>query len=785
MITLSLSVHQIVDFLFRSGDIDDRIYNTSSMLEGTRLHKFYQDRQGNNYLKEYYLKYIFYVDDYELIVDGRSDGIILGPIVTIEEIKTTVDDLDHFFKENEMWHLAQAEFYAYIYAKTNNLNKINISLMYFSQNKKDRLKKLYNYDFDILEQKIYRYLNDYLSYQKTFLIKESLRDESLKNLSFPFPFIRNGQNELIESTIECVLNHTSNFVEASTGIGKTISTLYGSLCLMKDKRIDKIFYSTPKNSGFLSAINALNIFKNKDVRLTSVEIIAKDKACLNKKRIGKCNPDECKFTIGYYDKLKEVIKEIVLNNDIIDANLIKKYALKYTMCPFELSLDLSLLADVIISDYNYLFDPISQLKRYFESPDKQYKMIALIDEAHNMVNRSVDMFSSILSSSSFFKALTDLKKIRNKQIMKIYNSLEEYFNYYLEFDFSEQKEFILDSLNIDFVLRLKKYNEEIKKYRLKHKKFKSENVDNFNRDLYRFLLIYDYYIKYKDQYKLFIRSEKEDEITLNMMCLDASKFIVSSLNHFEGSIFFSATLSPIDYYINLIVNNNNNVKTLSLPSPFKKENFKVLVDNSTSFIYKDRLLTIDKIKEYIFTFSKKRKGNYMVFCPSYKYLETLKLVLKDDDLNIIYQEKNMTNVSKDLFLNEFKEKVNKTTVGVVVLGGIFSEGIDLVGDRLNGVIILGIGLPSISFENELKKEYYNSLSYNGFEYAYINVGINKITQALGRLIRSENDKGIALLIDYRYKNKTYIPLFNDKWSNHKVIKNKYELEDELDKFYKN
>lgn len=785
MITLSLSVHQIVDFLFRSGDIDDRIYNTSSMLEGTRLHKFYQDRQGNNYLKEYYLKYIFYVDDYELIVDGRSDGIILGPIVTIEEIKTTVDDLDHFFKENEMWHLAQAEFYAYIYAKNNNLNKINVSLMYFSQNKKDRLKKLYNYDFDILEQKIYCYLNDYLSYQKTFLIKESLRDESLKNLSFPFPFIRNGQNELIESTIECVLNHTSNFVEASTGIGKTISTLYGSLCLMKDKRIDKIFYSTPKNSGFLSAINALNIFKNKDVRLTSVEIIAKDKACLNKKRIGKCNPDECKFTIGYYDKLKEVIKEIVLNNDIIDANLIKKYALKYTMCPFELSLDLSLLADVIISDYNYLFDPISQLKRYFESPDKQYKMIALIDEAHNMVNRSVDMFSSILSSSSFFKALTDLKKIRNKQIMKIYNSLEEYFNYYLEFDFSEQKEFILDSLNIEFVLRLKKYNEEIKKYRLKHKKFKSENVDNFNRDLYRFLLIYDYYIKYKDQYKLFIRSEKEDEITLNMMCLDASKFIVSSLNHFEGSIFFSATLSPIDYYINLIVNNNNNVKTLSLPSPFKKENFKVLVDNSTSFIYKDRLLTIDKIRDYILTFSKKRKGNYMVFCPSYKYLETLKLVLKDDDLNIIYQEKNMTNVSKDLFLNEFKEKVNKTTVGVVVLGGIFSEGIDLVGDRLNGVIILGIGLPSISFENELKKEYYNSLSYNGFEYAYINVGINKITQALGRLIRSENDKGIALLIDYRYKNKTYIPLFNDKWSNHKVIKNKYELEDELDKFYKN
>ena len=785
MITLSLSVHQIVDFLFRSGDIDDRIYNTSSMLEGTRLHKFYQDRQGNNYLKEYYLKYIFYVDDYELIVDGRSDGIILGPIVTIEEIKTTVDDLDHFFKENEMWHLAQAEFYAYIYAKTNNLNKINVSLMYFSQNKKDRLKKLYNYDFDILEQKIYCYLNDYLSYQKTFLIKESLRDESLKNLSFPFPFIRNGQNELIESTIECVLNHTSNFVEASTGIGKTISTLYGSLCLMKDKRIDKIFYSTPKNSGFLSAINALNIFKNKDVRLTSVEIIAKDKACLNKKRIGKCNPDECKFTIGYYDKLKEVIKEIVLNNDIIDANLIKKYALKYTMCPFELSLDLSLLADVIISDYNYLFDPISQLKRYFESPDKQYKMIALIDEAHNMVNRSVDMFSSILSSSSFFKALTDLKKIRNKQIMKIYNSLEDYFNYYLEFDFSEQKEFILDSLNIDFVLRLKKYNEEIKKYKLKHKKFKSENVDNFNRDLYRFLLIYDYYIKYKDQYKLFIRSEKEDEITLNMMCLDASKFIVSSLNHFEGSIFFSATLSPIDYYINLIVNNNNNVKTLSLPSPFKKENFKVLVDNSTSFIYKDRLLTIDKIRDYILTFSKKRKGNYMVFCPSYKYLETLKLVLKDDDLNIIYQEKNMTNVSKDLFLNEFKEKVNKTTVGVVVLGGIFSEGIDLVGDRLNGVIILGIGLPSISFENELKKEYYNSLSYNGFEYAYINVGINKITQALGRLIRSENDKGIALLIDYRYKNKTYVPLFNDKWSNHKVIKNKYELEDELDKFYKN
>ncbi len=785
MIYLSLSVHQIVDFLFRSGDIDDRVFNTSSMLEGTRLHKHYQDRQGKNYLKEYFLKYTFNVQDYEITVEGRSDGVILGNVITIEEIKTTVDDLEHFHEVNEKWHLAQAEFYAYIYAKINNLSNVNINLMYFSQNKKDSLKKTYNYDFLTLETNVYKYLNDYISYQNTFLIKEQLKEESLKKLSFPFPFVREGQNSLIDSTIDCCLNHTNNFVEASTGIGKTVSTIYGSLRLMKEQKVDKIFYATPKNSGFLNALHALKIFKEKGIKLTSVEITAKEKACINFKKSCKCNPDECEYTVGYYDKLKEVLKEIVLNNDIISASLIKEYATKYKMCPFELSLDLSLLADVIILDYNYLFDPISQLKRYFESPDKQYKMIALIDEAHNMVNRSVSMFSATLSSLSFLNALKDLKKIKNKRIKTLYESLNEYFLNYINFDFNEQNEYLIEHLNVEFILKLKSYDEEIKKYKIKHKRFKSELVDNFNRDLHRFLIIYDYFIKYNNQYKVFVKKENNVDVSINIMCLDASNFIASNLNHFEGSILFSATLSPLEYYINSIVGKVKNIKTLSIPSPFDKNNFKVLVDNSTSFIYKDRLLTIDKIKDYILAFCKKRVGNYMVFCPSYKYLETLKLVLNNEDSNIIYQEKNMTNYKKDMFLEEFKEHPNKTTIGVVVLGGIFSEGIDLVGNRLNGVIILGIGLPQISFDNELRKEYYNSLSYNGFEYAYLNVGINKITQAVGRLIRSENDKGVALLIDYRYKNKTYEPLFNDKWSNYKVIKNKYELSKSLDEFYNN
>lgn len=780
---LNLSVHQIVDFLFRCGDIDDRVFNTATMLEGTRLHKYYQDRQGENYTKEVQLKGQFFIGDYLLNVEGRCDGVIKEKNkIYIEEIKTCNTSLEKFHEENFRWHLAQAEIYALIYSLDNNLDEINIVLTYLSQTKKDILKKKFYYDFDDLKTNVYEYLYDYVRYLDIFELKKIERDESLSNLKFPFKEVRNGQEILINSIKESIDKKDPVFIEASTGSGKTISSLYGAIKQIKDKNIDKIFYGTPKNSGFLSAKKAMNIFLKDGMKLVTTEVIAKEKMCINKNKKGRCNADECPFTKDYYTKLKDVLKEALSKEDyIFDEKKIKEIAYKNIMCPFELSLDLTNYSDVIICDYNYIFDPIASFKRYFFNPDKDYKKILLVDEAHNLIDRGSNMFTASLSVSLFLNSLKYLNKIKNKTIVKRVDKLKEYFINIDNFDFGEKNNYVLEDFELGFIENLKRYNVEIKEYLRKHKRTKLEKLDEFNREIYKFILIYDVYSGDKDKFRLFISKEKED-VSVYIYCLDFSSLIKNRIYTFLGSVFFSATLSPLKYYTTRFLGRENCL-TYTIPSPFKKENFKVLLDPYTSILYKDRLLTLKKVIEEIITFVHSKVGNYMIFAPSFEYLNLLKESLNCDGINIFYQDKNMDGELKEKFLDNFVENTTVTNVGVCVLGGSFSEGIDLVGDKLIGVVVIGIGLPTVSFENNLKKEYFDSIDLNGYEYSYLNVGLNKVTQAVGRLIRTKNDKGIVLLIDKRFKYKTYEELFLNAWSNYKVIRNSKEIELEVDDFY--
>lgn len=780
---LNLSVHQVVDFLFRSGDIDDRVFNTATMLEGTRLHKYYQDRQGAKYTKEVYLKGQFFVGDYLLNIDGRCDGVIKeNNKIYIEEIKTCNTSLEKFHEENFRWHLAQAEIYALIYSLDYDLDEINIVLTYLSQTKKDVLKKNFYYDFDDLKQNVYEYLYEYVRYLDIFELKRVERDESLKNLNFPFKELRNGQEILIKSIRKSIESKDSVFIEASTGSGKTISSLYGAIKEIKCNNIDKIFYTTPKNSGFSSAKKAMNIFLNNGVKLITTEVIAKEKMCINKNKKRKCNIDECPFAKDYYTKLKDILKEALGGDDyIFDERTIKAIARKNQICPFELSLDLTNYSDVIICDYNYIFDPIASFKRYFLNPDKEYRKLLLVDESHNLIDRGTNMFTASLSVSSFLNSLKTLSKIKNKKIMKIVDNLKEYFINIDNFDFGEKNNYILEDFEEGFIEKLKHYDIEIKEYLRKHKRTKFEKLDDFNREIYRFILIYDTYEENKDKYKLFISKDKED-VVVCIYCLDFSSLIKNRVFTFIGSVFFSATLSPLNYYTNRILGRDNCL-TYTIPSPFKKENFKVLLDPYTSLLYKDRLLTLEKVKKEIEIFVTSKVGNYMIFAPSFEYLNLLKNSLKIDGINIFYQDKNMLSESKEEFLDNFIENTLITNVGVCVLGGSFSEGIDLVGDRLIGVVVIGIGLPTVSFENNLKKDYFDSLGLNGYEYSYLNVGLNKVTQAVGRVIRTKDDKGMVLLIDKRFKYKTYEDLFLNAWSNYKVIKKADDIKEEVEKFY--
>ena len=784
MIYISLSVHEIVDFILRKGDIDDRYFNSSTMLEGTRLHLFYQERQGENYTSEVPLKYdILYDNDHVFSVQGRCDGIYLGDIPTIDEIKTTNEDLKEFHEKNEEWHLGQAEFYAFMYCKINYIDRIKISLTYISQTKKDILKKFYEYTISQLETKIYKYLTSYFSFQTILNKRDELKSKTLESLVFPYAFIRKGQDQLINETLEAYKARESVFIEATTGIGKTISTIYGSLLAMKDKIIEKVFYATPKNSGFTNALKAVEDINSKNGKISCVEITAREKMCLNKKKIGKCNPLDCPFAIEYYSKIKRILEDILTNYYVIDHNIIIDIASKNKICPFELSLDLSLYTDVIICDYNYVFDPISRLKRFFEAPDKQYNLGLLIDEAHNLTSRSLDMYSQTINVKDFLKCTKDFRLINDKKVKKTITKIKKDFKQISNFIFDESNYQLIENFDENITDNIKNFVVEYRNLKNADPKFKSEKLDLISRDFYRFLTIYDFYFLNQKCFAIFV-SKEDEEILLNIKCLDASSYIQRDCYEFIGTIFFSATLSPINYYKKLCLGRTN-IKEVSIPSPFPKENFKILLNDKLSLLYKDREKTIKEVCNEIKAFCEHKIGNYIVFVPSFIYLELIKKNLLEIKGNIFFQKKNMTFKEREKFLNNFKENPKTSCLGICVLGGIFSEGIDLVGTRLIGVVVVSIGLSQINFENKLKEKYFNTNNENGFEYVFLNPGINKVMQSVGRLIRDETDIGAALLLDYRYKNKNFTSLFDNVWSNFSCVYDAESIKKELDSFYRN
>jgi len=731
MISIKLSVHELVDFVLRKGDIDSRVFNSTTMQEGTRLHNIYQSAQENGYMKEVDLQYDFVYGDYSITLHGRCDGIFKeNDTYVIEEIKTTNIDLNEFHEQNEEWHLGQAICYAYIFLKDKDLKNITIQLTYINQNDSEKLFKRYYFDENELLSKIHDYFRIYLDFKNLLLNLEKEKRKSLIDFPFPFPNERSGQKEIMECVSDAIKNNDYYFIEASTGIGKTMSVLYPTLEALRKNKIEKIFYLTSKNSGFINSLNALEKLYENGAKIKAVEIIAKEKMCSHHGS-KNCNPVDCPLAEGYYDKISIALKDILRSEYIINTKTIKEYAKKFKICPFEYSLDISSYSDYIICDYNYVFHPIAALKRFFEAPDRQYRMFALIDEIHNMVDRGREMYNVALNSSQFdemYKSLKDIKDIKLKNDLK---ALKKHFKTLLEFDFSEQNAFVIEKLDDDFIYRLDSFDKSLKKYQQKYPHFRDDKVDRFSLEGYKFLKIYDYL---NSDFKLIVKKE-DDGVSLNIMCLNPAPFLNSRLLDLDGAVGFSATLKPIEYFMNTIFGREN-FKNISLESSFDKKNLKILVNYTLSIKYKDRLLSYSEIKQEINTFVNYRKGNYIIYVPSFEYLNLLKRTYIADD-RFIFQEKRMSNDNKKEFLENFKENPTETRIGVCVIGGTFSEGIDLVGDRLIGAIIIGVGMPSISFENNLIKDYFEEKYGNGFEYAYVNPGICKVMQAIGRVIRTE------------------------------------------------
>ena len=777
MARLELSVHQLVDFVLRKGDIDTRVFNRSSMTEGSLLHALYQSKQGDNYLSEYPLNITMYQEGIEIYIEGRADGIIkrTSKRYVIDEIKTTVIDLEEFYKNNEGWHLGQAELYGYMFIKEKNLDSIEIRLTYISQkHHSKKLIKNYTYSEIELENKIRGYIEEYLTFYQLTSQLTLERNESLKDLKFPFDNYRKGQKELSRYAYAIASKGGRMFVEAPTGIGKTMSTLFPVVKNLVNDEEGKIFYLTAKSSAKENAYNALKLLNRQGAKLSFIVITSKEKICLCKGKA--CNPDECPYTKGYYSKISNIIKNAILSAKNFSLESILELALYHEVCPFELELDLSLFLDVVICDYNYVYDPISYMHRYFDEDSSHINI--LVDEAHNLVSRSRDMYSASISEEKFHIARKSVKHSSLKPMKTIISKVKKYFSSFK--DVYKEENNTIDYLNEETVKLFNRFVEVMLDVSKNYNDEMTKELLDFYLDVSHFMKILDIS---NSSYIFNVRQERHF-YNIEMICLDASHYLKSINGRLNSSIFFSATLTPIDYYIDTLGGNLEKDAVLKLDSPFPKENFLLLVAPKVSVKYKNRETSYGQVKDYIKSFIAPKVGNYLIFLPSYEYLERLLPLIDFEDVDIYKQEKDMLEEEKISFLTNFKNNPTKTTLGFVIMGGSFSEGIDLVDDRLIGAVIVGIGMPRINYVSDKIMEYYDQQEMNGRNYAYIYPGMNKVMQAVGRVIRDENDKGAVLLIDERYTTSQYQDLFKKEWSNYEIVYTPTEVEDSLNIFYK-
>lgn len=772
-----LSVHGLVDFLLRKGDIDNRIYNSSSMAEGSRIHLRYQQIQNGNYLSEQFLETKIEIDDFIFNISGRADGIIVGgkkPI--IDEIKSTVCDLETFYESQKEWHLGQAKVYAYMYCKSNNINECGIKLTYISQKEdNDKLIMNFSYSFEELEEYILFLCKEYLDFYTIIDAHNATKERTSAILEFPYKKYRPGQRELAKYVYGAILNEQSVYLEAPTGIGKTMSTLFPAVKGFSSLGVEKIFYLCAKNVIKDVAFQASKKLLESGLVARTIKLHSKERMCRCNKN--GCNPDECPFTIGYYDKIRNIIKEVILTEKMIDENMCNELADKYGVCPFELQLDISLYCDIIICDYNYLFDPMVYLKRFFDVSKTQY--VALIDESHNLVDRSRDMYSTIINNVLLKDLKQQFKRFKATKLKKNLRKLITYLD--------EQKVENTMQITIEGNFDLKLYSlvenlftssQDILK---NYPEYATELFIDVFRQINRFLKISEYI---NEAFHLYFEII-DDEVNVVIKCIDSSKLVKNTLSKLLASVFFSATFSPMEYYIPCLGGDEDSPHAI-LESPFDSNNLLTLVRNDISTKYKNRDSSYQEIALTIKVAIKKKVGNYLVFFSSYQYLENVMSFIEEDE-EIIYIKQTREMLEKDRlsFLNNFKENPDKTTVGFAVLGGAFGEGIDLVSDRLIGAIIVGVGLPQISYERDKIKEYFDSIEKNGFDFAYVYPGMNKVMQAAGRVIRSEYDVGFVLFIDERFSYYKYRNLLKNEYRNAKYVNSTKQIEVILDDFWKN
>lgn len=781
-LNIKISVRSLVEFILCSGDIDNTRarFEVDAMQEGSRIHRKLQKQMGSNYSAEVQLSKTISLTregvEFDLTVEGRADGIIINheiiddfslfkmeeekvtnPSVIIDEIKGVYMDLSYLNYPIGV-HRAQVMCYAYIYADKYQMNEIGIRLTYCNIETESLKYFDETLTFHELEDWFMNLTQEYSKWAVWQMKWVEKRTEEIKALGFPFPY-REGQKDLAAGVYKTLLRKKKLFIEAPTGVGKTISTIFPAVKAMGEELSNKIFYLTAKTITRTVAEDTFQMLNDKGLDLKVVTITAKEKICILDKP--DCNPVACERAKGYYDRINEAVYDFILNENHMSRDLINSYAEKYCVCPFEMCLDVALWADVIICDYNYVFDPNVYLRRFF-SNEKQQDYIFLIDEAHNLVDRAREMYSATLYKDRFLEIKRLIKDKSNKiikyldscnqDLLKLKRECDEFevindisgFNLHLMQLLSEFEVFLQDNIILDG----------------------KDQMIQLYLDIRHFINMYEIH---DDKYTIYTDYDEMDEFRIKLQCMDPSKNLLNCMNRGRSTVLFSATLLPIQYYMEQLGGSKEDYAVYA-PTSFSTENRLIMIGQDVSTKYTRRNeVEYKKIIQYINEFTNARIGNYMVFFPSYQMLQTIYELGKDQIEGIVAQSNSMTEEERENFLQEFIENPVKSRIGFCVLGGIFSEGIDLTSSRLIGAVIVGTGLPMVCNERELFRGYYDEKNGNGFDYAYLYQGMNKVLQSAGRVIRTKEDIGAILLLDERFQQKQYQSLFPNEWFPHAIV----------------
>ena len=842
---LHTSVRNLVEFILRGGDIDNRSGRmiTDAMMEGSKIHRKIQRSMGENYQAEVPLALAIEAEEYMLVIEGRADGIAYGefPNQNSEKEAYTQDTfLDRTGKSEEMVyideikgvyrnvatmeapvyvHKAQAMCYAYIYALQNHLDQIGVQMTYCNLDTED--VKLFQevFAWDALADWFGNLIAEYRKWADWQIMWRRKRQESIQNLEFPYPY-REGQRKLVGDVYRTIRRGKNLFLQAPTGVGKTISTIFPAVKAVGEELADRIFYLTAKTITATVAKETFGLLREQGYQAKIIQLTAKEKLCLcGNTAIEQeaadqdnpypdfpqikleCNPQNCPYAKGHFDRVNDAVFELLQASDLFTREEILAQARKHRVCPFELSLDVATWCDNILCDYNYVFDPNVYLKRFFQDSSKE-KYLFLVDEAHNLVDRSREMYSATL----YKEDILAVKKIMKPHNQAIARTLDKCNKAMLDFKRECENYSVCESVGVltFYLMRLVSQMEEFFE---KPREFPDKKtVLDFYFELRNFVNIYDLV---DENYVIYDEMQEDGRFMIKLFCVDPSKNLQKCIDKSVSTIFFSATLLPINYYKRLLSTKEDNY-AIYAQSTFDETQRLLAFGRDVSTKYTRRgPAEYEKIARYIRAAIRSKKGNYMVFFPSYKMMQDVYDVFVrverecdtrngvavsdeqniaeeslEESLTIIMQHSNMNEAEREEFLQAFEQEDGGTLVAFCVMGGIFGEGIDLKNDRLIGAVIVGTGLPQISNEREILKQYYDKQGLSGFDYAFRYPGINKVLQAAGRVIRTQEDRGIIVLLDERFLQSDYNALYPREWKN-RIVGNVETVDAEICKFWEN